>query len=268
VKSSTAVTGGVVLRRGPQRQIGAQRMALLEAIGREGSIAAAAKAAGLSYKGAWDAVQALNNLFDRPLVLTKAGGRHGGFAEVTPEGEALITAFHAVEAELGHVLETLERRLAGASAAPLHTLLWSLGMKTSARNALRGVVDRITDGAVNAEVVLSIGGGAEIVAVITRHSVEDLGLAPGRAAIALIKSSFVILARGDETLRTSARNKLVGTVVELERGAVNDEVRLDIGGGKILTATITHESTEALEIARGERLLALIKASHVILAVE
>jgi molybdate transport system regulatory protein len=268
VKPTTAVTGDLVLRKGPQGQIGAQRVALLEAIGRHGSITAAAKVAGLSYKGAWDAVQALNNLFDRPLVTTKAGGRHGGFAEVTAEGKALITAFQAVETELGHVLETLERRLAGASSAPLHTLLWSLGMKTSARNALRGVVDRITDGAINAEVVLSIGGGAQIVAVITRHSVDDLALAPGREAIALIKSSFVILARGDETLRTSARNKLAGVVVGLERGAVNDEVRLDIGGGKVLTATVTHESAEALEIAPGERLLALIKASHVILAVE
>jgi molybdate transport system regulatory protein len=264
----SAVTGDLVLRKGPQGQIGGQRIALLQAIGREGSIAAAAKTTGLSYKGAWDAVQALNNLFDRPLVTTRVGGRHGGFAEVTAEGEALIAAFQSVEAELAHVLETLERRLAGADSAPLHTLLWSLGMKTSARNALRGVVDRITDGAVNAEVVLSIGGGAEIVAVITRHSVEDLGLAPGREVIALIKSSFVILARGDESLRTSARNTLAGVVVELERGAVNDEVRLDIGGGKILTATVTHESAEALEIAPGERLLALIKASHVILAVE
>ena len=117
-------------------------------------------------------------------------------------------------------------------------------------------------------IACAIGGGAQIVAIITRHSLEDLGLAPGREAIALIKSSFVILAKGDETLRTSARNHLAGTVVGVERGAVNDEVTLDIGGGKILTATVTHESAEALAIAPGERLLALIKASHVILAVE
>jgi molybdate transport system regulatory protein len=268
VKPAPTVTAGLVLSKGRQGQIGAQRVALLESIGAHGSIAAAAKAAGLSYKGAWDAVQALNNLFDRPLVTTKAGGKHGGFAEITPEGQALVTAFHSVEAELAHVFEMLERRLDDAASAPLRTLLWSLGMKTSARNALRGVVDRITDGAVNAEVVLKIAGGAEIVAVITRHSVEDLGLAPGREAIALIKSSFVILAREEGSLRTSARNQLAGTVAGVERGAVNDEVTLDIGGGKILTATVTHESTRSLAVVPGERLVALIKASHVILAVE
>ena len=263
---ASPITAGLVLRKGALGQVGAERIALLEAIGAGGSIAAAAKAVGLSYKGAWDAVQALNNLAERPLVATRAGGRRGGFAEVTPEGEAVIAAFHAVEAELAHVLAGLERRLAGGE--PLHTLLWSLGMKTSARNALRGVVESVTDGAVSAEVTLAIGEGATIVAVITRQSVDALGLAPGRPAIALIKSSFVLLARGGEGWRTSARNSLPGVVTRLERGAVNDEVTLEIGGGKTLTATITHQSAEALELGVGQAVTALIKASHVILAVE
>ena len=263
------MSADLILRGPSPGQVGAERIALLQAIAEAGSIAAAAKAVGLSYKGAWDAVQALNNLFDRPLVLAKAGGRQGGFAEVTEEGAALISAYRAVEWELGQALGAIERRLsAGGATSPVRTLLWSLGMKTSARNALRGVVERVTDGAVNAEVTLKVGGDTEIVAVITRQSVADLGLAPGRAAIALIKSSFVILASGDGPLRTSARNALPGAVTHVERGAVNDEVTLDIGGGKSLTATVTHESARTLALRPGDRVTALVKASHVILAVE
>jgi molybdate transport system regulatory protein len=266
--SAAAISASLSLRKGAASPVGPGRIALLEAIGAHGSISGAAKSVGLSYKGAWDAVQALNNLSPSPLVTTRAGGRQGGFAEVTAQGQAVIAAFHAVEAELAHVFAGLERRLAGGGE-PVHTLLWSLGMKTSARNALRGVVEEVIDGAVNAEVTLSIGEGAKIVAVITRQSVEALDLAPGRPAIALIKASFVILAKGGgEPLRTSARNALPGTVVRVERGAVNDEVTLDIGGGKTLSATITHASVEALDLAVGERATALIKASHVILAVE
>jgi len=67
-------------------------------------------------------------------------------------------------------------------------------MKTSARNAFRGVVASVTEGAVNSEVVVKIAEGVEIVAIVTRQSVEDLGLAPGREAIALIKASNIILA--------------------------------------------------------------------------
>jgi molybdate transport system regulatory protein len=263
----SAISASVSLRKGAASAVGPERIALLEAIGAHGSITGAAKAMGLSYKGAWDAVQALNNLAAAPLVTTRAGGRQGGAAEVTAEGRAVIDAFRAVEAELAHVLAGLDRHLAG-TGQPLHTLLWSLGMKTSARNALRGVVEEVIDGAVSAEVRVDIGAGAHIVAVITRQSVEALGLAPGRSVIALIKSSFVILASGGESLRTSARNSLAGTVAHVERGAVNDEVTLDIGGGKTLTATITRASAEALELAVGAPATALIKASHVILAVE
>ena len=141
-------------------------------------------------------------------------------------------------------------------------------MKTSARNALRGEVVSVTDGAVNAEVVLRVSEAVSIVAIITRESVRELGLEPGREAFAIIKSSFVILAKGEAPLQISARNRLAGTVLRHEAGAVNDEVVLDLGEGKTITATITRESGQTLGFEPGERAQALIKASHVILAVD
>jgi molybdate transport system regulatory protein len=261
------LTASLSLRRGAGLRVGAERIALLEAIDARGTIAAAAKVVGLSYKGAWDSVQALNNLFDQPLVSTQAGGVKGGVASLTPRGEAVVLAFRAVEVELSHLAEALDRRLSELPES-LNSLLWGLGMKTSARNALRGVVERVKEGAVNAEVILKIAEDVEIVAVITRESASELGLKPGRAAIALIKSSFVILARGDASLRTSARNQLAGRVVRREDGAVNSEISLAIDAGKTITATITRESAEALDLNVGDSALALIKASHVILAVE
>ena len=140
-------------------------------------------------------------------------------------------------------------------------------MRTSARNALRGVISNVTAGEVNSEVSLRLGDGVEITAIVTRRSVEDLGLAPGKPAIALIKSSFVILAKG-ENLRTSARNQIAGVVSSREDGAVNCEIGLNIGGGKTLTATITMESARSLDIKTGDTITALVKAPHVILAVE
>ena len=252
------------LAKGETSRVGEARVRLLEAIAEMGSISAAAKAVGLSYKGAWDAVQALNNLSERPLVLAQPGGSAGGAASVTPAGVVLISAFRLIEAELAQIAGRLGQDLAGG-AGPL---VWSLGMRTSARNALRGVVARITPGAVNCEVQLEVSPGVRIVAIVTRESVEDLGLEPGVAAIALIKSSFVILAEGGAALRTSARNCIAGRVVRHERGAVNDEVVLQIEDGKSLTATITRESADVLGVAEGVELQALIKASHVILAVE
>ena len=141
-------------------------------------------------------------------------------------------------------------------------------MKTSARNTLRGVVEQVVDGAVNAEVSLDIGGGVAIVAIITRRGVQDMDLAPGKQAIALIKASFVLLAKGDQPLATSARNSLAGTIVRIEEGAVNSEIALEIAPGRTLTATITRRSVDDMALKVGDRATALIKASHVILAVE
>lgn len=235
------------------------RMALLEAVAGLGSISAAARHVGLSYKAAWDAVQALNNLFPTPLIAAAPGGAKGGAARVTPEGQAVLAAFRRVEAEMGATVARLE----GGPA----NIFWSLGMRTSARNALRGVVTAIKPGAVSAEVTLDLGDGLPLVAVITLPSVEDLDLRVGAPAVALIKSSFVVLARG-EGLRTSARNQIRGVVARRDDGAVNSEIGVDIGAGKTLSATITLESAETLELAPGVAVTALIKAPHVILAVE
>jgi molybdate transport system regulatory protein len=239
----------------------------LELIGEKGSIMAASKALGLSYKGAWDAVRALNNLFEQPLVAAQSGGKSGGTAVLTPVGQAVVLGYRKVEAELAEAIAKLEGYLAGADD-PVGAVIRSLSMKTSARNAFRGVVERVSDGAVNAEVVLRVSPSLAIVAIVTRESVSDLGLVVGREAMALIKSSFVILAKGDAPLAVSARNRLVGTVLSHATGAVNDEIVLDLGDGKTITATITRGSGEDLTFAAGEKAQALIKASHVILAVE
>jgi molybdopterin-binding protein len=67
-------------------------------------------------------------------------------------------------------------------------------MKLSARNVLKGRIIKIVDGAVNCEVTLEVAPGVEVVAIITRTSVQSLELAVGRDAFAVIKASSVMIA--------------------------------------------------------------------------
>jgi molybdopterin-binding protein len=67
-------------------------------------------------------------------------------------------------------------------------------MKISARNMLKGTVKEIVDGAVNCEVVIALAGGAEITSIITKSSLQRLGLAKGKTAYAVIKASSVLVA--------------------------------------------------------------------------
>jgi molybdate transport system regulatory protein len=262
-----AVRAHVTLGAANASPVGLERIRLLEAVGRAGSMSGAARAVGLTYKATWDAVNAMNNLFGRPLVSAQTGGKGGGGAALTPEGVRVIEAFHRLEAELARAFKVLEPSLSGGGLSASN-LMWSFLMRTSARNALRCTVTAVTEDGVNAEVALALTDNTTLTAIITCDSVRELGLFAGREAVALIKSSFVVLAPAGEVGRTSARNRIDGTVSRREDGAVNTEITLDIGGGKTLTAVITTRSVNDLGLGIGSRATALIDASHIILAVD
>jgi len=69
----------------------------------------------------------------------------------------------------------------------------SSGFRLSARNCLEGTVTRVSDGAVNAEVVVTLPGGTEVYSIVTREAVTELGLKAGVGATAVIKASHIIL---------------------------------------------------------------------------
>lgn len=263
-EKDTGVVGRLRLEKAGRGFLGRGRIELLEKIAEHGSILQAARAIGMSYKAAWDAVEAMNNLADEPLVVRAAGGRHGGGTQLTGYGRRMVAAFHAVEDRYQRFWEDLDAGVQDFDR--LQHLLRRLAMKTSARNQFLGRVKSVTMGAVNAEVVLDIGGGDHLVAIITNESVRVLDLKAGSEAFALIKSSSVVVTT-DEKLKTSARNRLCGTVVYCREGAVNGEVRIDLPGGKTVTAIITNESIHNLGLKEGVKACALIKASSIILAV-
>ncbi|KVG58612.1 TOBE domain-containing protein [Burkholderia territorii] len=262
--------GELWLRAGEQTLGGATRIALLAAIGDTGSITRAAKAVGLSYKAAWDAIDTMNNLAGEPLVTRSTGGKGGGGTTLTPRATSLIAAFRTIEREHRRFIDAASAAVSGFDVD--WALIGRIGMKTSARNQLFGKVESIVRGTVNDEVTLVLPGGQLIVAVLTHESAEALGLQPGADACALVKASWVVLAVDDEggaeaSLALSARNQLRGTVETVAAGAVNSEVTLVLDGGGTLTAVVTNDSVGALQLDAGRRAIALFKASSVILAV-
>ena len=140
-------------------------------------------------------------------------------------------------------------------------------MKISARNQFSGKVASVAKGAVNAEVVLTLDGGETVVANITNSSVASLGLAEGVSACAIIKASEVIVGKGVDGTKLSARNVLAGEVTSLVDGAVNSEVAIGLTGGGTVVASITKASVGALGLEVGDRVSAIVKASNVMIGV-
>jgi molybdate transport system regulatory protein len=85
---------------GDEIAMGPGKADLLEAIAREGSISAAARALGMSYRRGWLLVDTMNRCFEDPLVEAHPGGGKGAGASLTAAGEAALTAYRALSAQV------------------------------------------------------------------------------------------------------------------------------------------------------------------------
>jgi len=259
------VSGAIWLHKADAVLLGSDRIGLLEKIEEHGSITKAARAAGISYKTAWDIVSAINNLSEKPLVRRMAGGRGGGGTVLTEEGKGVVRRYRILQREHQRFVGGLSEKI--GDVENFYRFLRRIAVKVSARNTFLGKVTGIKKGAVSAEVTLALKGGDSVVAVITMESVDNLGLKKGKEAYAIIKASSVMLGKDLHDARISARNILCGTVTKLMEGPVNEDVTVQLAGGNSLTSVITRESARKLSLAEGDHACAVIKASSVILGV-
>ncbi|MET3660781.1 TOBE domain-containing protein [Aquamicrobium ahrensii] len=69
-------------------------------------------------------------------------------------------------------------------------------------------------------------------------------------------------------MKISARNQIRGRIVEVAKGATTAHVRIDIGGGAVITASITNGAVDELKLSQGDEAYAVVKASDVMIAVD
>lgn len=238
-----------------------KRLALLEQIAEQGSITRAAKAAGLSYKAAWDAIDELNNLSEQPLVSRSVGGKGGGGARLTPAGERLLA--------LQRRLQALQMQLLQAAGddADLE-LLGRLMLRTSARNQLTGRVHAIHAQGHNDLITIELPGGKHLQALITHDSTENLQLIAGSSVVALIKAGWLELQPLSQPADVE-RNALEGRIEQVLPG--NDgpsEVRVSLANGQTLCASVEPERLATLAVAVGDPVRAQFAASQVLLGTQ
>lgn len=140
-------------------------------------------------------------------------------------------------------------------------------MKISARNQLAGTVSEVKKGAVNGVVTIDLGC-TKVKADITCEAIDELGLAEGVAAIAVIKASNVMFAAGDQKLAISARNQFPGKVVKVAKGAVNGHVTVETACGKRISGSVTNEAIDELGLTEGASAVAFVKSTDVLVVVE
>ena len=247
---------------GASNRLALEQVELLRAIEETGSISAAAVTAGISYKTAWDRLERLNNLSQRPLVERVSGGTKGGGTQLTPYGEKILKGFDQLKAQHHEFMRTLNSQLTNLD--DLANFVRTTNFQASANNQFLGIVKATQSDSVNSEVVLEISSGLELVAQISEQSRRDMNLIIGLPVLALVKASSVVLATGNQ-ICLSARNRFSGSVSRMEVGSVNTDVGIDIGGNKTLSAMITNPSRLMLGLEIQSKVIAFFKASSIIL---
>lgn len=225
-----------------------KRIDILRLIGQSGSISQAAREAGVSYKGAWQAIDTLTNLAGVALVARAVGGAGGGGASLSEAGVQLLAAAGQLEQARNQVLARLQQG-AGAGAGPgALPALHQLSVRTSMRNLLPCQVQslQLTGQIVQVTLVFSQSASAGapstaapgilLVSRITLESAELLALQPGLAVLALCKATAVTVSRAGPKLATApgkraAVNLLPGRATRVSRGETGDEVSLSLDGG-------------------------------------
>ncbi len=96
--------------------LGPGKIALLQAVSHTGSISAAARDQGMSYRRAWLLLDEMNRALTQPVVQTQAGGSHGGGAQLTPAGERLIVLYRQIEEKAERAIQTELDELSGMLA--------------------------------------------------------------------------------------------------------------------------------------------------------
>ena len=139
-------------------------------------------------------------------------------------------------------------------------------MKLSARNQFPGTVTKINEGAVNGIVTIDVNG-TPVSATISLAAIRELGLEAGKKAYAVIKATEVMVGLGTH-LPLSARNQFPGKVRSVEKGAVNSIVRMEVLGGLTISATISNNAVEELQLAPGLEALAVVKATSVMVGID
>ncbi|NLK67413.1 MAG: TOBE domain-containing protein [Campylobacteraceae bacterium] len=239
-----------------------KRIKLLKEIDKTGSILQAAKNVPMSYKTAWDSVDLMNNLSSEVLVHSKAGGRQGGGTTLSEYGKNLILVYDQIKEAQNSFLKTLSESV-NLNSGEIENLE-RIAMQISARNVFTGKVKKITEGMVNAEVVLELKDGVEISSVITKNSVANLELEVGKEAKAIIKATSVMFATSSD-IAISARNIIEGKIVKITDGQVNAEVSIDIGSEQILTGVVTINSVKRLGLKEGMTAYGVIKSTEVMI---
>jgi len=161
-------------------KIDEKRIKILKFIEKFGSLNRASKELGITYKHAWDEIKDMERSLNEKLLIISPKGRKGGGTTLTEKAKEILNEYEMYEKGINQEISDK---------------FWeSLGI-ISARNKLKGTIEEVKIEGVAAEIKIKINSPVEIIALITKTSVDRLRLKKGDDAFAIIKSTDVMIGK-------------------------------------------------------------------------
>ncbi|WP_161569582.1 TOBE domain-containing protein [Veronia nyctiphanis] len=248
-----------------------KRMVLLNQIRQTGSLNQAAKAAGISYKAAWDAINGMNHAFDKPIVISAKGGKGGGGATLTTFGLRLLKVYHLTQQVQGLAMNALQDE--NLSMDNLLDLLAHFSLQTSARNQFSAEIKSLLSEGLRDTVNCKLTNGQEIAVSITHASRLRLGLSERKSVLLMLKAPAVTLKSQSDISGSKVSDALVSHVNTITGELVNKVVQedniectLNIGHGEYLYSLMNNTPSNDAMLLCGRHYDATFHVDQTIIA--
>jgi molybdate transport system regulatory protein len=186
-KEETRPVPHLALQAGRETLLDEVDALLLRRVSETGSLVAAAKSIGISYRNAWGRIKRMEARFGLKILSSSSGGATRGGSSLTPEGVSIIKEFRRMRRYLFDALEDQE------SAG-------NVRYKLSARNLIRARVSKVERGDITSLVKMVSTGPVNLTSIISNDAVDDLGITEGEDVDAVVKSTEVMIAKRDGLL--------------------------------------------------------------------
>lgn len=253
MKNIFDVDGNIWIKKDNHGFIGKGRVELLQNIQIYGSISKAAKEMKMSYKAAWDSVDIMNKLSNKPLVTKVTGGKGGGGTVITAYAKELIQAYLEISALYRNYFKTLsdsfnEQLLDEIYEEPTFCRL--SGTICDKKNIKESY-----------ELSIELKSKQILTSIESKKFVIERDLSINDEVNFLIETNNIILTKIQND--NSARNTLRGKVIKISDDGINSNITIDCGSGDIINSKVTTSSCKKLDIKLDDEIYASFKAYNI-----
>ncbi|WP_072679410.1 TOBE domain-containing protein [Arcobacter sp. LA11] len=250
------IDGNIWIKKDNRGFIGRGRVELLQNIQIYGSISKAAKHMKMSYKAAWDSVDIMNKLSQKPLVTKVTGGKGGGGTVITSHAKELIQAYEEISKLYKNYFQTLENSF--------NEQISDTSSQEPAFSRLCGTICMMKNIDENYEISIRLKSGQILTSIENKKFVIEKDFKVEDEINFLIETDNIILTKNNQ-INNSARNRIFGKVTSIHDDKINSNITINCGENDIIYSKITSSSCEKLELKVDDEVYASFKAYNVII---